>query len=398
MMVDTDNFLELDYTLVARILASSELLITSEVEVYNAADRWLKYNIEERRKFAKDLLLKVRLHLLSDDTLKHLLSKPSSFTAIDECISIVELNLTSRTECFKEKSGTYYNHRYCNQKKFNILVCSGYHGIYQVLVKDVNQINGSNFNEVTAMLPMIKERQYSKAVCLKGEVYVFGGLDNNHNWVMSVEKYSPSTNTWNIVADMFDDRKHFRLCAFMDKILIIGSYKNLSVTSSCLQFNTKDNNWKEVSSMNEAREDAACAVFEGRIVVSGGYDNNDNKLNTVESYDVIADDWSSMPNMNDSKYWHSLVVVKRKLFAIGCGTDICEVFESSNKKFVSIKSPSTNYLCLNQVISIGSNIFAFQDNYSSIFCYDVDKDEWTKESCEITEQLDSYACVKVPCY
>ena len=70
MVGDTQNFLELDYFLVAKILASSDLVITSEVEVYNAADRWLKYKIEERRKFAKHLLLKVRLPLLSDNTLQ----------------------------------------------------------------------------------------------------------------------------------------------------------------------------------------------------------------------------------------------------------------------------------------------------------------------------------------
>ena len=70
---------------------------------------------------------------------------------------------------------------------------------------------------------------------------------------------------------------------------------------------------KKVAGMNEARRDAACTVFEGRIVVSGGLDINYNKLNTVDSYDVIADEWSPMANMIQSKRYHSSVVVRNKL-------------------------------------------------------------------------------------
>ena len=68
VLVDTESFMELHFFRVLKILKSSGLLITSELEVYNAADRWLSFDIEERGKFAKDLLLAARLPLLSDLT------------------------------------------------------------------------------------------------------------------------------------------------------------------------------------------------------------------------------------------------------------------------------------------------------------------------------------------
>ena len=43
MLVETRHFLELDYTAISKILASSELTITSELEVYKAADLWLSH-------------------------------------------------------------------------------------------------------------------------------------------------------------------------------------------------------------------------------------------------------------------------------------------------------------------------------------------------------------------
>ena len=39
MLVDTQHFLELDYTAVSKILASSGVLITSELEVYKSANK-----------------------------------------------------------------------------------------------------------------------------------------------------------------------------------------------------------------------------------------------------------------------------------------------------------------------------------------------------------------------
>ena len=86
-----------------------------------------------------------------------------------------------------------------------------------------------------------------------------------------------------------------------------------------------------------------------------------------------------MPNMINCKVYHSLVVVKNNLFVIAWGTASCDVFRSLCKKCVAIKSPTTSFLDLNQAISNLSKVYSFQNNSSSIFCYDVDKDEWSEE-------------------
>ena len=106
---------------------------------------------------------------------------------------------------------------------------------------------------------------------------------------------------------MCEDRIIFCKCAFMDKVFILGGCNDRASTFSCLQFATSNNSWKEVVRMNEAR---SRAVFEERIVVSGGIGNNNNVLKIVESFDVLPDKWSSMPNMNFAKCSHSLVGVK----------------------------------------------------------------------------------------
>ena len=395
MVVETPDFLELDYTSISTILSSSGLLITSELEVYGANDIWLSYNIVERSKFAKDLLLKVRLPLLSDETLKYLLKESSSFTNNDACMGKLENTLNNKDNLISNNC----THRYCNQSSFNILLCGGDDNNNEK-VNTVYQIDGNKLENIKMHSSMIQERFWSEAVCLKGEPYVFGGRNGNFDLLTSVEKYSPSTKTWNIVADMYDNRKRFCACAFTDKIFIIGGFylDETDVTNTCVAFDKTHNDWKEVAEMNQVRESAACTIFEGRIVVSGGQDDNDIELNTVESYDVIAAKWSSMPNMIDSKIRHSLVVVRKKLFVIGYGTDTCEVYESRSKNFVALKSQPEVYVHLNKTISIGNKILVFQDHTASVHCYDVDENEWSEESCEVTKHIFDYSCVKLPFY
>ena len=48
-------------------------------------------------------------------------------------------------------------------------------------------------------------------------------------------------------------------------------------------------------------------------------------------------------------------------------------------------------------MSIGNRIVILQ-NSGTLFCYDVDKDEWSEESCEITKDLEDFSVAKLPWY
>ena len=196
---------------------------------------------------------------------------------------------------------------------------------------------------------------------------------------------------------MNDDREYFCVCAFMDKIFIIGGNIGDRRTNSCLQFDTSDYSLKEVSKMNEVREHAACTVFEEKVIVSGGLNNNYNFLNSVESYDVLPNKWSTMPNMNSGKYYHSLMVVKYKLFVISKFKDNSEVFDSICKKFINIKSPQIYSGYSISAFSIKNKVFTLQDHSTKIIIYDTNKDEWLEESCEVTGNLRYFSSVKIPC-
>ena len=93
--------------------------------MFNAANAWLGHCENARVKYAKNLLLKVRFVLLSDDTFRYILEESSPFTKLTDCIKMVKQFLKSKEDSSNIKHSCNYNHRYCNNNKFNFLLCGG---------------------------------------------------------------------------------------------------------------------------------------------------------------------------------------------------------------------------------------------------------------------------------
>ena len=87
---DTESCLHLDFNSFLKIVASSELSITSEIEVFEVVDRWLNHNTKERSKYAKSLLITVRLSLLSRGTIKQLYKRSKYFNKDDDCKKLLK--------------------------------------------------------------------------------------------------------------------------------------------------------------------------------------------------------------------------------------------------------------------------------------------------------------------
>ena len=281
---------------------------------------------------------------------------------------------------------------------FNILICGGYNKREDENFSQVKEFNVNDLKEYNNLPSMLEERSNSKAVYLNGEVYVFDGFSNEGR-TKSVEKYSPISKKWIKVTDMPDKRYYFCACAFMNNVYLFGGFDDKrGYQSSCLEFDAKVVKWKEVAKMNEVRSSVACAIYEENIVVSGGIYNAIG-LRTVDSYDVFGNVWRPMPNMIEERRIHSLISVKRKLFAIG-GTfskTNCEVYDKTSNMFVKLETPSF-LLCRVKSVLVGSKIFFFQNGTLSVLCYDVDIDEWSQEISKAIENIDYYSTVKVPSY
>ena len=377
MVAETDNFLELDFALVKKILQSSKLHVTSELEIFYAANEWISYKLEERSKFAKNLLLTVRLPLLSDPALKSLLCRNYFICKSDECKKILENVLHKKTNLLSKLLKSMFVARYCDHDLFNILT----------LKKNGNliQISGKDFRRNRPAIKYIKNSENEfivKGFCIKGDMYV---LKIKKNKLIIIKKYLQISKTWITVGNL-KHRNDFCASVLIDKIYIMGGEFSYSkACTSCIQYGTKTKEQKEISKMSLARWGAASTAYEGKLVVSGGmFFNADVQqvdiTNTVEVYDHIDNTWTYMPNMVAEKYYHSLVSIGSKLFVIEIFYS-GEVYDKVTNIFTLIKPSETSFKGrVMHAVSMGNKIVVFVKDQSKVMFYDTCKDEWSEKT------------------
>ena len=409
MVVDSHNFLELDDNIVAKILSSSELNTDTELEVLYSAVIWLNHDIKERAKFATKVLLKVRLPLISDNALKYLFSKTSSYSSNDDRVAMLNELLQIKNNSITNKSNTHHTSRYYSKKKVSAFLCRGFKFYPKSptvkMSKKTYKIDMDTLKCTESQIVMKNKRINSKAFCIRGEVYVYGGTDKGKKRVRSIEKYSPVTNTWKKFATIKKPRLQNSFCSFTTKIFIIGGLldnENIEIDDSCFSFDTRDKKWRQIAPLNVERADSDCAVFEGNIVASGGWNLDDEGVQmtkTVEVYDDVADEWSFMPDMNEERRRHKSVAIRNKLFVIGGeqrrGLRV-EVFDSTCKKFAYLKLvPDLNRFKLpNQAFAFGSKVVVFY--HGTVIGYDVEKDECFEKSFQVLKGILNFSYAKVP--
>ena len=162
-------------------------MITTEVEVFYTADRWLNHNIEERRKYVEDLLSKVRFHLLSSETIRHLFNNSTFFKKDGGCLKFLSKILDCRTKRLNTFLINSHKSRYCNHTYFKLLVCGGYNSETLIACSNVSCINVYKVRDVEVYPPMKTERCSAKVIFLKGDVYVFGDW-NDKNYLTNLLK------------------------------------------------------------------------------------------------------------------------------------------------------------------------------------------------------------------
>ena len=402
MVVKSKTFLQIDYDLVKRILSSSRLEITSELEVFDAADEWIRHSQEERNIHAKDLLLTVRLPLLSEKALQFALRKNSTFRENDLCLTAINDILSEKDSFFQSKPQPHHTNRCCDQREFDFLFTYGFLWVEHSdnkLDTSLKRIGGADLNNVSLLTTLPENPHCSIAVHVNGEVYFFWCCDEKGNGESgSVFKYSMVANTFEKVGRLTDARTMHCCCAFMGRVYIIGGHNerdergdSCNVTNSCWALDPKESKREEIADMRFERVAPACAVFNGKVTVAGGLNANYEELKTVEAYDHVADEWSRMADMVAPMEGHGLVAVKNKLYALG-ETEL-QAYDKTSGRFAVLKAP---FFRTNEAFSLGGKLVAVSCDEKAAFWYDAERDKWLKETCGVTSGFDSFCFVKVP--
>ena len=143
--------------------------------------------------------------------------------------------------------------------------------------------------------------EFASATGVDGRIYVFGGYDDNYEFVLQTEVYDPGSNSWTSLADMPSGRVDFAAATGSDgRIYVLGGYdSNYNIDSTVDVYDPATNAWTTVASMPSPRVYlGATAGPGGQIYAVGGYDPSAGYVGTVDAFDPATNIWISLPSMS----------------------------------------------------------------------------------------------------
>jgi N-acetylneuraminic acid mutarotase len=99
--------------------------------------------------------------------------------------------------------------------------------------------------------------------------------------------------------------------AFGNFIYVIGGYSSNQQLNSVERYDILANQWTFIEPMNIARSAAACTVWNTKLIAMGGYDGNEF-LSSVECYDMEKKQWQISSQLTSERSGHAAVVSVEK--------------------------------------------------------------------------------------
>ena len=321
---------------VRALLASDRLAVRSEAEVYNAALAWLRAQSPPvDAEGAAALLSAVRFPLLARDFYQQTVrSEPLLKTAP----GMEMLNDAFAAHAFdgnaRRRSG------------FECIYLAGgrYDSDLDNTIDAVERFDPSS-NTFETLSPMRTARSGFGMAALGGKIYAVGG-NGGDGPLRLAERFCPATNAWEDVAPMSTPRRVHRVVALEGKVYAVGGH-NGSAMASVERYCPEANAWETVAPMSTARRAHGVAVLAGKLYAIGG-NVGDDAGRSVERYDPSSNSWEAVRKLNTERVAFGVAVLENKIYAVGgiSGSTSCkssvERFDPANNSWETVASMTTS--------------------------------------------------------
>ena len=161
------------------------------------------------------------------------------------------------------------------------------------------------------------KRQEMPAVLLDKKIYIMGGIAANAVTLSSMERYNPSTNSWDTVAPMPATRHHHCAAVANNKIYVFGGYDNVlfKARNEVYEYNPITNTWLAKDTLPQKIGASDAVEFNGKIYLFGGA-TNANTLRTTYVYDPIQNTWSQKASFNIAREHLAAAVIGNKIYVV----------------------------------------------------------------------------------
>lgn len=274
-LVQFDEFLNVSLEKLLWFVSSDLIEIRNEETVYNAVMRWIKYDIEDRKKYLLQLLQEVRLPVININNLRSM-EQESLILDNDECMELVRKALIKH-----ETIHDQYGRRRLSMQD------TGFHPRPSTIAKEV--------------------------------IVVVGGL--NGYVTRSAEMFDPQKNTWSPLAAFPKPVTWFSVSSVVNCIIVAGGIIDGRLIDYVWKFDTSDRQWHDAACMNKPRAKHASAVLHDRLYIFGGVTYTDTfeivGQGCIECFEPSKNIWTVVGHSSFPRILSKIVSFRNRLVEVG---------------------------------------------------------------------------------
>ena len=323
-VAESDEFLNLEVEEVENCISSEKICVAVEEDVFRIIQKWIEHNKSERKDKFEQLFRHVRLvsvsrdYLLVDVVTNDLVTEhPSCLRQVLDAIKLVSsasedtlMQSPGRrleTHAIVARGGKY---TYCYLPERDT---------WKRLADGLSDPHGNH------EMQMIKFRD---------QLYTFPG--NN-----KAERYDPAFNSW-ATLDLSPPSSYQTnsLVVVRGQIYAICEFNRRTNTSTIKRYDVELHVWQTILSFQERYyRNGSCVVSSGDClyVLGGSYRANAARFNTMENK------WEEIASMKRARSYAFGVASRGKIFIVGGGQALCEVYNACTNEWQSIGSLNTRH-------------------------------------------------------
>uniref|UniRef100_A0A665TQI8 BTB domain-containing protein n=1 Tax=Echeneis naucrates TaxID=173247 RepID=A0A665TQI8_ECHNA len=305
-----DEFLQLDVTQLTHLLHQDKLTVRAEAQIYDAAVRWLKYDVCNRQQHMVEVLGCVRFPLVSKTFLSKTVQAEPLIQDNPQCLKMVISGMRYHLLSLEDREDLGENSRPRRKKHdYRIALFGGSQP------QSCRYFNPKDSSWTDIRCPFEKRRD-ATAVFWDNVVYILGGSQLFP--IKRMDCYNVLKDSWYSKLGPPTPRDSLAACAAQGKIYTSGGSEVALDLFEC--YDTRTESWQVKTSMLMARCSHGSVEANGLIYVCGGTVGNNvsgRVLNNCEVYDPNTQQWRELCGMRESRKNHGLVVVNNKIYAVG---------------------------------------------------------------------------------
>ncbi|XP_056450154.1 kelch-like protein 13 isoform X3 [Gadus macrocephalus] len=316
-LLGTGEFVKLPFERLAFVLSSNSLKHCSELDLFKAACRWLRYE-DGRMDHAAKLMKNIRFPLMNPQELINHVQTVDFMRTDNTCVNL--LLEASNYQMMPYMQPVMQSERTAIRSDSGHLVTLGGVLRQQLVVSKELRLFDEKAHEWKALAPMDAPRYQHGIAVIGNFLYVVGGQSNydtkGKTAVDTVFRYDPRYNKWMQVACLNEKRTFFHLSALKGHLYAVGGRNAAGELATVECYNPRTNEWTYVAKMNEPHYGHAGTVYGGYMYISGGI-THDTFQKELMCFDPDADKWTQKAPMTTVRGLHCMCTVADRLYVIG---------------------------------------------------------------------------------